>query len=72
LFKEEKNMKKEYKTFEQIKVEGLQCPSDKKCPFKRFSLTKGMECTMLEVPEHLSVFCAERWRINVLKEKVTK
>lgn len=62
---------KEYKTFEDIKAEGLlTCPSDKKCPYKRFSPAKGMECTRLEAPQHLTIFCDEPWRINILGEKV--
>lgn len=36
----------------------MKCPSDKPCPFKKFSLEKGMECVRDEYP-HLIIACLE-------------
>lgn len=36
----------------------MKCPSKKLCPFKTFSLEKGMECQRETYP-HLIVFCEE-------------
>jgi len=49
----------------------MKCPSEKPCPLKRFDMHEGMLCDIDKLPEHLSVVCARRWDILVLKKKET-